>query len=171
MKTVLSRLGMTGLVLSLASLFAATSACGYTHGYGSGKTSVRTLSIETVDNESYFQGLDQSLSRRLSRDLTIYTGLVPAKRSQADALLRVTLSAQGGRTITDAGQGAVHEAATYLAVEVLVTDLRSGKQIYHGKLLDWAEFRAPVGETLQSALRESVEDISRRILNDVTQVL
>ena len=166
----LRKLGLS-LWLSLACIGTMTSSCGYTHGYGSGKTSVRTVSIETVDNETYFQGLDRLLTRAMGKDLTLYTGLVPARRSQADALLRVTLSAQGGRAITDAPQGAVHEAATYLAVEVHLTDLRSGKEIYHAKLLDWAEFRAPVGETLQSALRESVDDISRRILNDVTQVL
>ncbi len=152
-------------------LLLLANACGYTHGYGSGKTSIRTISIETVDNQTYFQGLDQQLTRRLSRDLTIYTGLVPARRSQADAHLRVTLITQGGRSITDAPEGGVHEAATFLAVEVTLTDLRSGKEIHHAKLLDWAEFRAPVGETLQSALQESTEDISRRILNDITQVL
>lgn len=159
------------LALLPALLLALTTACGYTHGYGSGKTSIRTVAIEAVQNETYFQELDRLLTRRLGRDLSIYTGLVPAKRSQADALLGVTLLSQGGRTITDAGQGAVHEAATYLAVEVRLVDLRSGKEIYKAKLLDWAEFRAPVGETLESALRESIRDISRRILNDVTQIL
>lgn len=165
------RLARNLRLLAAVLITLVSSACGYTHGYGGGNTTVRTISIETVDNQTFFQGLDRSLSRRLSRDLTLYTGLVPARRSQADALLRVTLSAQGGRSITDAPQGAVQEAATFLAVEVHVTDLRTGKELYKGKLLDWAEFRAPVGETLESALRESVGDISRRILNDVTQVL
>jgi len=160
-------------VLQKSILLAALllPGCGYTHGYGSGKTSIRTVAIETVDNQTYFQGLDRLLTRRLGRDLGLYSGLVPARRSQADALLRVTLLDQGGRSITDAAEGAVHEAATYLAVEVRLTDLRSGKEIFHTKLLDWAEFRAPVGETLESALQESAQDLSRRILNDITQVL
>lgn len=158
---------LTGLLLMGLTI----PGCGYTHGYGSGKTSIRTVAIETVDNQTYFQGLDRLLTRRLGQDLSVYSGLVPARRSQADALLRVTLLDQGGRSITDAAEGAVHEAATYLAVEVRLTDLRSGKEIFHSKLLDWAEFRAPVGESLESALQESAEDLSRRILNDITQVL
>jgi len=161
-----------GLLPGLALLLLGLGpACGYSHGYGRPGGSIRRMAIEAVDNLSFRQGLDQDLTRQLGRDLTIYTGLVPATRSSADALLRVTLVEEGGRPISDAAEGAVEEAAAYLAVEVVVIDLQTGEEIYRGKHLDWAEFRAPVGEDLDSATRESVADLSRKILTAVVQVL
>ncbi|MAE77927.1 MAG: hypothetical protein CMJ85_13780 [Planctomycetes bacterium] len=147
------------------TLVLLTASCGYTHGFHAPeRLGIRTVAVLTVSNETFRQGLDTDLTRQLGRDLTHFTGLVPGGPGSADARLEVTLREVAGRPVTEQGGGALIEGAIMLAAEVRLVEQRSGRVLYEGKHLDWAAFRATVGETLSSALSESIADLSRKIL-------
>jgi len=138
--------------------------CGYTQGFGGRSLGIGSVAIATVENESYRPDLDRLLTTQLARDLTEYTGLVPATYSQADAILKVTIKEASTRSISETTGGAVEEGAFLLAASVELVSRTTGETIYTNKHADQAEFRVPVGETLATARREAIADLSRRIL-------
>lgn len=150
----------------VAAVLLAAGSCGYSVGYGaSRKYGIRSVSVQTVENDTYRQGLDRLLTRRLARDLTQYTGLVPGGPDTADAKLVVRLRDVVGRSVSEIGGGAILEGAVVMAAEVKLVDRRTGETMYENRHIDWAEFRSPVGETLGSAFDESAGDLSRAILS------
>lgn len=154
-----------------AVLLAAT-ACGYQVGFGAHeRLGIRTVAIHTVANDTFRQGLDVALTRRLGSDLTQFTGLVPGPPGAADARLEVTLREVTGRSISEIGGGVVLEGAVLLAAEVRLVENATGRTIHHSKHRDWAEFRSRVGETLSSALDEATADLSRKICSSIDRGL
>lgn len=148
----------------LVLLAPAALSCGYTQGFGKRSLGIKTVAIATVQNESYRQDLDRLLTLQLGRDLTEYTGLVPATYAEADAILKVTIKEASTRSITETTGGAIEEGAFLLAASVELVSRTSGNTIYSNKHADQAEFRVPVGETLATARTEAIADLSRRIL-------
>jgi hypothetical protein len=146
-------------VLALASL-----ACGYTQGFGGRSLGVDSVAVAVVQNESFRQDLDRLLTIQLGRDLTEYTGLVPATYSQADAVLKVTIKEASTRSITETTGGVIQEGAFLLAASVELVSRSTGETIYTNKHAEQAEFRVPVFETAESARAEAIADLSRRIL-------
>ncbi len=142
----------------------ALAACGYAQGFIGDDMGIRTLAIRTVENGSFRQDMDILLSRRLSRDLSAFTGFVPASPSQADGILEVEILDARGRLITEEAEGKIKEGAIRLSARYRILDRRSGRILRKGRSLDWAEFRVPVGEDQSSAIREAVTDLSRKIL-------
>ncbi len=153
--------GLRGLLLGG---FLLLGACGYTQGFSGKKLGIRSLAIQTVDNQSFWRGFGNQLTRRLGRDLTLYAGITPGTPGQADATLEVQIKEVRGRMITGEGEEAIREAALLIAATWRVVDLRSGKELQAGKALDWAEYRVPVGENRASARKEAIGDLARRIL-------
>ncbi len=139
-------------------------ACGYSQGFSGKKLGVRSLAIQTVDNQSYWRGFGKLLTRRLGKDLTLYAGITPGFPGQADATLEVQIKEVRGRMITGEGEEAIREAALMIAATWRIVDRSSGKELQAGKALDWAEYRVPVGEDRASAKKEAIGDLSRRIL-------
>lgn len=159
----------TGLRLALLAIALPQVACGYQHGFGTEHLAINTVAIQTVNNLSFRQNLDRQLTRQLARDLTQFTGFLPASFQQADAILEVTLIEVSGRTITDAGAGQIVEAAVLFAAEVKLRENGSGRLLYEGRVTDWAEFRAVIGESLADAENEAVADLSRKILSGMAE--
>ena len=156
----------------LLFVFAGLSlACGYQHGFGTEHLAIRTLAIKTVNNLSFRQDLDRRLTLRLAKDLSQFTGFLPASFAQADAILEVTLVEVSGRGITDAVAGQVAEGAVLLAAKVRLTENGSGRLLYEGKVTDWAEFLSTIGESLADAENEAVADLSRKILSGMAEGL
>jgi hypothetical protein len=155
------------MIRSRAMAIAALStalACGYTQGFGGRSLGIASVAIAAVQNESFRQDLDRLLTIQLGRDLTEYTGLVPATYSQADAVLKVTIKEASTRSISESTGGAIEEGAFLLAAGVELVSRSTGKTIYTNKHADQAEFRVPVFETLETARAEAIADLSRRIL-------
>jgi hypothetical protein len=150
---------------ALLLAFGAGAGCGYQQGYSAGeRLGVRSVAIAMVKNDTYRQGLDVQLARRLARDLTQFTGLVPGTPGGAEGRLEVTLREAQGRSISETTGGAVSEGAILLLVTTRLVDQRTGAVLYSAENQEWAEFRSPVGENLASATAEAVADLSRKIL-------
>ncbi len=150
------------------TLLALTSGCGYEHGFGArDRLGIRSVSVSTVENLTFRQGIDRLLTRQLARDLAQFTGLVPGAPDAADARLEVTLRDVQGRSITEQSGGESTEAAVLLDADVRLIDRRTGRVLYAQRHHDWAEYRSAVGETRSQAIVESVADLSRRILTAI----
>ncbi len=150
-----------------AGLLAACcllAGCGYTAGFAGDRLGIRTVAVRTVENLSFRQDLGLRLSRRLARDLPHYTGLVPGSFAAADAVLEVVLEEASGRLLTGEGEGRIREGAIRLSARYRLVERGTGRVLGQGRASDWAEFRVPVGEDQESALREAVADLSRKIL-------
>ncbi|HHI81277.1 MAG TPA: hypothetical protein ENK02_15035 [Planctomycetes bacterium] len=152
------------LVLLLLLLGSLSGSCGYSMGFSGKKLGIRSLAIQTVDNQSFWRGFGSKLTRRLGQDLTRYAGILPGTQEQADAILKVQIKDVQGRMITGEGEEAIREAALLIAASWKIVDRKTGKEIETGKALDWAEYRVPVGENRSSAQKEAIGDLSRRIL-------
>lgn len=148
-----------------ATVLAATglfTGCGYTSGFGN-PHGIRSVAIQTVEDLSYRREIAELLTRQLGRDVQRFTGLVPGRSATADAELLVTVLSATGRSVVEGNGGSIAEGAIGLDAEVQLI-ARDGRVLHRERYLDWAEYRAPVGETRSAALREAVADLSRRIL-------
>jgi hypothetical protein len=162
--TSLRRLLRCGAAAWLCSAAALLGSCGYSQGYRADRLGIRSVAIQAVANDSFLQGFDQTLSRRLGDDLTGMTGLVPARPGSADALLEVRILQAGGQALIGGGLGSQREGSVWLECQVVLRDARSGEILHESKHAERSEYLVAVGESRRSAYEETAGDLSRKIL-------
>ena len=138
--------------------------CGYTFGTGLQEKGVRTVAVRVVDNQTFRQGLEVPLTDRINEEL-VKTDLIIASEARADAILKVEITDDQGRSLVSGNRLApVLEGALVLKVYAQLLDRRPGRPISQRRLVDQAEYRIPIGETLESAELELVSDLARKIV-------
>lgn len=148
----------------LAGLLALLpAACGYTAGYDPLPGGVRTVAIEVVSNDTWWQRRELQLTRDLQTALVEHCAARPAAPGAADALLRVQIDDLRSTTLVT-GQDPVLEGALRFQVTVRLVDRRSGRTLRERRILDQAEYRTSIGETQDSATREASADLARKIV-------
>lgn len=149
-------------MLCLAGLLAA---CGYSSGSGLHDTGIRTVRVTAVANDTYRQRLEVDLSAAVSRELAVSSDLLPGSED-ADAVLELRILDERERTLVIGTRttAPVREGAQETAVQVKLTNRRTGKVLVDRTVKDRAEFRDPLGETLTTARQEMVADLARKIV-------
>ncbi|MCB9920228.1 MAG: hypothetical protein H6832_17635 [Planctomycetes bacterium] len=149
------------VTLATTAALVATS-CGYRSGFGN-PHGIRSVAIQTVDDQSFRREIAALLTKRIGSDLTRYTGLVPGRHGSADAVLEVTVLSAPGRSVVEGDGGSIREGALALDARARLIS-RSGKVLSDRRYADWAEYRPDVGETRAGALDEAAADLARKIL-------
>jgi hypothetical protein len=137
------------------------AGCGYTTGYEGIPPGVRTVAVEVVANDTWWQRREIPLTRAVVAALSEHAGKAPAPRAAADARLLVTIEDVHTRPLV--GGTPLQEGSVRIAVHVRLVG-RDGATLRERRILDQAEFRTPVGETLAGAERESLQDLARKIV-------
>lgn len=147
--------------LALFALGASAASCGYSAGFGN-PYDIRSVRILAVEDRSYRRSIAERLTRQIGRDLTRFTGLVPGG-AHADAELQVTVFEAPGRSVVEGNRGVIVEGAVGLRARVRLV-LQNGRIAHEREHVDWAEYRATVGEQRRLAFDESIAEMSRKIL-------
>jgi hypothetical protein len=155
------RAGRAGLAV-LAAL-GPLAGCGYQFGTGLPERGVRTVALAVVGNETYRQRLEVALSAALARELPVSTDLRLAAPGRADATLEVVLTDADERTLVPGSrQDPTREGALEGKVRMRLVSSR-GEVLLTRTVADRAEFRSPIGEDLDQASAELVNDLARKI--------
>ena len=142
-------------------LVLALAGCGYSAGYDAVPAGVRTIAVEVVANDTYWQRRELPLTRAVVAALSEHAGKAPAAAEHADARLLVTIEEARSRTLV--GGLPIAEGSVRFAVHVRLVD-RGGGLLRERRIIDQGEYRTAVGETLASAERESITDLARKIV-------
>ena len=145
------------------ALLLTVAACGYTAGMGLQREGIRTVGIQVATNETFRQRMEIPLTTQLYAQLPIHTGLIVASPDSADAVLSIDIQSVAGRSLAQGGADPVREGALLFSVHAVLRDRVTGTILRDEMVLDRAEFRSPVGETEDSALREAASDLARKI--------
>ena len=139
------------------------AGCGYQFGTGLPERGVRTVSLAVVGNETYRQRLEVALSAALARELPVSTDLRLAQPGRGDATLEVVFTDADERTLVPGSrQDPTREGALEGTVRMRLVSGR-GEVLLARTVADRAEFRSPIGEDLDSASQELVDDLARKI--------
>ncbi len=139
--------------------------CGYTFGTGFAEVGIRTVSVQVVDNETFRHRLEVPLTRQINAELINLTDLVPASRSTADAVLTVEITDAFERTLVTGNRTIpVEEGALVMLVRTRLVAQGSGQVLSDRESLRQTEFRVPIGETLETATQEMIQDMARQIV-------
>ncbi len=154
-----------GPSLRLLPLLLCLPACGYSFGSGLHERGVRTVHVRAIANDTFRQRLEVELSAAVSRELSVSSDLLPASAEQADAVLELRIVDERERTLVVGGRSEpVREGAQEVTVQVTLRDRRTGKALVDRPVVDRAEFRSPIGENLDTARVELVQDLARKIV-------
>ena len=152
--------------MDAAVLLAACTVlagCGYALRADRGPQGVRTVAIDVVANNTYRQRVEVPLTREIYRTLPTHMGITPASKDTADAVLTVEIEQIQGLSLVQGGADPVREGALQWHVHVVLTDRRTGEVLVDQRIVDRSEFRTPVGENTDTAVRESAMDLGRKI--------
>lgn len=152
---------MRRAALCLAFLVAA---CGYQAGLDLRDEGVRRVAVRVVGNETFRQRLEIPLTRELQEALVVHSNVVPASVAEADAVLEVDIADVRNRTLVQGAQVPIREGALEFALDARLVATDGGRVLRDRRILERAEFRVPVGENLDSATREAVRDLARKIV-------
>jgi len=144
-------------------LLLPLAGCGYTAGLDLSREGIRTVAVEVTANETFRQRIEIPLTTELYAALPIHTQLTPTSADVADAILTVEIGEVSGRSLIRGGIDPVREGALIYSVRAVLRNRRTGAILRDRRLHDRAEFRAPIGETEQSAVREASADLARKI--------
>ena len=144
---------------------ALLCGCGYTFGTGFAEQGIRTVSVVVVDNETFRHRLEIPLTRQINAELINLTDLVPASQSTADAILTVEITDAFERTLVIGDRvSPVEEGALVMLVRTRLVARGSGQTLTDRESLRQTEFRVPIGETLETATQEMLQDMARQIV-------
>lgn len=148
----------------VALSWALCGACGYSFGTQLSQQGIRTVAVRVVDNETFRHRLEIPLTRQINNELVNLTDLVPASEATADAVLVVEIADAFERTLVigDSTTAPVQEGALVMRVNSRL--IQGDREVIDRQILDQAEFRVPIGETLESATAELVFDMARKIV-------
>ena len=139
--------------------------CGYTVGFEPVRPGIRTIAVAVVDNLSFRQRLGRDLTREISRQLSEYSGYRHARRSEADAVLEVEISAvRNSPLVLGLGGRPVGEGSLDAIVRIRLVERGTGEVLVDRQLRDIAEYRTLIGEDESSARRELVSDLGRSVV-------
>lgn len=151
--------------LAVTLLASLPAGCGYTFGSGLADQGIRTVHVRAPGNQTWRQRLEAELGAAVARELPVASDLLPATAAEADAILAIEIVDERERSLVTGDRTApVREGAQEASVRVVLTDRRTGRAVVDRVVVDRAEFRDPIGETLTSARRELVEDLARKII-------
>jgi hypothetical protein len=149
----------TGCLLSLLGL----GGCGYSVGF-SAPADIRTVAVAVVGNSSFRQRLERDLTRSIARQISEYSGLRLAPRSEADALLEVEIVAVRNTTLVTGVGRPVDEGSVDAVARIRLVERRTGETLVDRHLRDIAEYRVLIGQDESSARTELVADLGRAIV-------
>lgn len=145
-------------------LVLLVAACGYQAGLDLRDEGVRRVAVRVVGNETFRQRLEIPLTRELQEALVVHSNVVPASVAEADAVLEVDIADVRNRTLVQGAQVPIREGALEFALDARLVATDGGRVLRDRRILERAEFRVPVGENLDSATREAVRDLARKIV-------
>lgn len=140
------------------------AACGYQAGLDLRDEGVRRVAVRVVGNETFRQRLEIPLTRELQEALVVHSNVIPASVADADAVLEVDIADVRNRTLVQGAQVPIREGALEFTLDARLVATDGGRVLRDRRILERAEFRVPVGENLDSATREAVRDLARKIV-------
>lgn len=148
----------------IAVLALALAGCGYSVGFEDWGPTPRSVAVAVVDNRTFRQRVEIPLTRAILEALAVHSNLRPAAPGEADTTLEVEITDIEGRNLVGAGNTPVREGALDFRVRAVLRDRQSDAVLRSAEVRDRAEFRIDVGETLETAQREAVGDLARKIV-------
>lgn len=147
----------------LLTACACLAACGYSAGYAT-PVHGRTIALDVVANDSWWQRREIPLTRAIIEALAIHADVRVADSDHADALLEVAIEDITRRTLVLGTNAPLREGDVGITAHVVLRDRPTGAVLREARIIDRAEYRIPVGETLAGAELEATTDLARRIV-------
>ena len=161
-------------LLSLAAVVAQTTfaGCGYMVG-GSYDPQLRTVEVPVFESNSYRRGVDLQLTEAVQKQIQLRTPFRVVKDGGDTRLtgriIDVRKSVLGETRFDDP-----RELQVNLALEVVWEDLRAGKVLAQEQipltpgmaaLRSQAEFAPEVGQSLATAMQQSINQMARHVVD------
>jgi hypothetical protein len=160
------------LSASVVASLTAMAGCGYMVGGGFDQQ-VRSVEVPIFETSSFRRGIEVQLTEAVQKQIQLRT---PFRVVKGDADTRLT-----GRVV-DLRKGVLgetlqddpRELQVNLVVEVVWEDLRSGRILAEQQvpitpelisLRSQADFAPEVGQSLSTAMQQSIDQMARRIVN------
>jgi hypothetical protein len=156
----------TSLGLALAALVVA-GCSGYSN------TSLidpqyRTVYVKTFDNESFYRGFEQLLTREFVNTLNSRTHLRIAPLGKADTIITGRISDFKQQVLTEDAHDNVRETQITVTVDMTWTDAKTGKAIKTVRGLALSDsIKFEIGQTLDTATPEFFVDMAERLVEEL----
>ena len=153
-------------ILALAAL-----ACAGCAGYSAQSLidpEHKTVYVQTFDNQSFYHGFEQSLTREIINKIKSRTRLKIVPRDRADTILSGRISDFRRQVLTEDLNDNVRDMLITLTVDMTWADARTGKPIKVVRGLTLADqIKFDVGETLDTTTPELFEDVAERLVEEL----
>lgn len=123
--------------------------------------------VPYFQNDTFYRDLEQNLTHEVIARVRERNDLILADEASAEMVLKGRIVGFRKMIVSEDLNNNITETATVMAVKVELVRLSDGEIINQALLTDEAEFFSPLGETLETAERDSFRRLSHRILSVV----
>ena len=128
----------------------------------------QTVYVKTFDNQSFYRGFEQSLTREFINKLNARTHLRIAPRDKADTIITGQIADFRQQVLTEDLQDNVRELQITVTVDMTWTEAKSGKVIKAVRGLALSDsIKFDIGETLQTTTPELFDDMAERLVEEL----
>lgn len=157
----------------LAVLLLHTTGCGYNVGPAHDQN-LTTIEVPTFENNTYRRGIEQQLTESVHREIARRTSMQLVRGPGAQTRLTGRIVDIRKNVLGETKNDDPRELQLSMVVDVKWEDLRTGKVISEDQiamntdatsLASQTEFAPEVGQSLATALQQSVQSTARRIVD------
>lgn len=157
-------------LLAIAAMLVGSllvSGCGYSH-QAIYPDNVATVSINILDNRTFYQGVEFDLTEALIKEVEMRTPYKVVREGDADSVITgVVSSIDQTRLSRSSNGGLVQELEVRLTADLVWTDSRNGEPIRDRRgITSVGRYipSTPVGEPFQVAQHEAVQRLAERFV-------
>ena len=163
-------------LISLVSLFLGTlmaTGCGYTVG-NDFRQDIKTVAVPIFENKTNRRGIEFQLTEAVQKEITKRSRYRLAKGLEADTRLTGEIIGFRKDVLGETAQDDPRELQISLMVKVRWEDLRTGTLLAEQEmplspdqisLTSQAEFAPEIGQSLATAMDDSMHSLARKIVN------
>ncbi len=155
-----------GRILALAILVAL--GCS---GYSSQSLidpKYQTVYVKTFDNQSFYRGFEQSLTREVVNKINARTHLRIAPLDRTDTIITGQISDFRQQVLAEDLQDNVRETQITVTVDMTWTEAKTGKVIKAVRGLALSDtIKFDTGQTLDTATPELFDDMAERLVEEL----
>ena len=157
--------------ISLLLALSAAAAVAGCSGYSTRSLidpQYRTVYVKTFDNQSFYRGFEQSLTRQVVNKINSRTHLRIAPLGKADTVLTGLISNFQQQVLTEDLQDNVRETQITVTVDMTWTDAKTGKAIKAVRGLALSDtIKFDIGQTLDTTTPDLFDKMAERLVEEL----
>ncbi len=142
--------------------------CGYTPGYRLPR-GVQSISVPVFRNETipFRRDIEFELTRAVKREFQLRTEVDLVAEEHADAILRGTVIQFREGVLVESADGSIQEQGIGVKVGMRLERVRDQRVLLERVIEDLVSYSVPAGESIETAVSETVREIARRIIAEM----